>query len=95
MNLAVTVYLLWLVGMGVYTAVVYARDKQAAQRGVRRVPERRLFLLNALGGFGGAWLAFLGLRHKTRHTSFWLVQSLATLLHLGLLYCVLMLSSSL
>ncbi len=88
------VYLLWLVGIGVYTAVAYARDKRAAQRGMRRIPERRLFLLNALGGFGGAWLAFLGLRHKTRHPSFWLVQSVCTLVHLGLLYGVLTLSTS-
>jgi uncharacterized membrane protein YsdA (DUF1294 family) len=30
------------------------------------------------GGVGGAWLVFLGLRHKTRHGRFWLVQALAT-----------------
>jgi uncharacterized membrane protein YsdA (DUF1294 family) len=27
----------------------------------------------------GAWLVFFGMRHKTRHRSFWVVQSLATL----------------
>jgi uncharacterized membrane protein YsdA (DUF1294 family) len=55
-------------------------------RGIRarRVPERNLFLLNVAGGVPGAWLAFFGLRHKTRHTSFWVVQSLATILHLGI-----------
>ncbi|GAB4189970.1 MAG: DUF1294 domain-containing protein [Roseiflexaceae bacterium] len=92
MNLAVVAYMVWLMVIGVYTASVYARDKQAAQRGARRVPERRLFLLNALGGVLGAWLIFFGLRHKTRHPAFWLVQSLCTLLHLGLVYGVMALS---
>lgn len=72
------VLLLWLLAINVVTAALYAWDKQAARRGARRVPEMRLFLLNALGGFVGAWIVFFGMRHKTRHTSFWVVQSVAT-----------------
>lgn len=82
------VVLAWLLAINLVTAAVYAWDKGAARRGARRVPERRLFLLNALGGFVGAWIVFLGMRHKTRHTSFWVVQSVASvawsLLVLGL-----------
>jgi uncharacterized membrane protein YsdA (DUF1294 family) len=74
----IQVVLLWLLAINVVTAAVYAWDKKAAQRGARRIPERRLFLLNALGGFAGAWIVFFGMRHKTRHTSFWVVQSVAT-----------------
>jgi uncharacterized membrane protein YsdA (DUF1294 family) len=73
------VLLLWLVAINVITAIAYAWDKAQARRGGRRVPERRLFLLNVLGGFGGAWLVFFGMRHKTRHRSFWIVQSAATI----------------
>jgi uncharacterized membrane protein YsdA (DUF1294 family) len=72
------VVLLWLLAINLVTAAVYAWDKQAARRGARRVPETRLFLLNALGGVAGAWIVFLGMRHKTRHRSFWVVQSVAT-----------------
>jgi uncharacterized membrane protein YsdA (DUF1294 family) len=75
-------YFGWLALASLITAVAYAWDKGAARRKARRIPERTLFLLNFAGGVVGAWLAFFGLRHKTRHTSFWVVQSLATLLHL-------------
>lgn len=68
--------LVWLAGVNVLTAAVYARDKWAARAGGRRVRERTLWLLCLAGGAAGAWLAFLGLRHKTRHPSFWLVQTL-------------------
>ena len=73
------VVLVWLLVINVVTAIAYAWDKTQARRGGRRVPERRLFLLNVLGGFGGAWLVFFGMRHKTRHRSFWVVQSVATI----------------
>ena len=59
------VLLVWLMVINVVTAIAYAWDKTQARRGGRRVPEKRLFLLNFLGGFGGAWLAFFGMRHKS------------------------------
>lgn len=69
----------WLLAINVVTAAVYAYDKLAAPReGARRVPERTLWLLCLAGGVGGAWLVFFGMRHKTRHQSFWVVQSIAT-----------------
>jgi uncharacterized membrane protein YsdA (DUF1294 family) len=85
-----TIYLGWLVILNVVTALAYARDKRAARRSTRRVPERTLFLLNLSGGVLGAWLVFFGMRHKTRHASFWLVQSACSVLHLGALGLVLM-----
>ncbi len=71
--------LIWLLVINVVTATAYAWDKTQARRGGRRIPERRLFLLNFLGGFGGAWLVFFGMRHKTQHRSFRVVQSVATI----------------
>jgi uncharacterized membrane protein YsdA (DUF1294 family) len=68
----------WLLAINLVTAVAYAYDKVAAPRGGRRLRERTLWLLCLAGGVGGAWLVFLGLRHKTLHRSFWLVQALAT-----------------
>jgi uncharacterized membrane protein YsdA (DUF1294 family) len=68
----------WLLVINVVTAIAYAWDKTQARRGGRRIPERNLFLLNALGGVAGAWLVFFGMRHKTQHRSFWVVQSVAT-----------------
>jgi uncharacterized membrane protein YsdA (DUF1294 family) len=76
--------LAWLVVVNVATAAAYAYDKRAAQRGSRRVRERTLWILCLAGGVGGAWLVFFGLRHKTRHRSFWVVQAVATVAWLAI-----------
>jgi uncharacterized membrane protein YsdA (DUF1294 family) len=77
--------LAWLVAINVATAAAYAYDKSAARRGGRRVRERTLWILCLAGGVGGAWLVFFGMRHKTRHRSFWIVQGVATVAWVGLL----------
>ncbi len=48
----------------------FAFDKQAAMRGWRRMPEARLPLISLLGGWPGAWLAQMLLRHKTQKPRF-------------------------
>jgi uncharacterized membrane protein YsdA (DUF1294 family) len=50
--------------------VTYARDKSAAKKGQRRVPEQRLLVLGIVGGWPGALLAQQMLRHKTAKRSF-------------------------
>jgi uncharacterized membrane protein YsdA (DUF1294 family) len=81
--------LAWLVVVNVATAAAYAYDKVAAPRGGRRVRERTLWILCLAGGVGGAWLIFFGMRHKTQHRSFWVVQSVATVLWVGILVALL------
>jgi uncharacterized membrane protein YsdA (DUF1294 family) len=88
MSLLLQGLLIWLLVINVVTAIAYAWDKTQARRGNRRIPERTLFLLNLAGGFIGAWIVFFGMRHKTQHRSFWLVQSMATILWI-LLFVVL------
>ena len=77
--------LAWLVAINLVTAAAYAYDKLAAPRGGRRIRERTLWILCLAGGVGGAWLVFLGMRHKTQHRSFWIVQSIATVLWVAIL----------
>jgi uncharacterized membrane protein YsdA (DUF1294 family) len=72
--------LLWLIVINVITAIAYAYDKLGAPRGGRRVRERTLWILCLLGGVLGAWIVFFGMRHKTQHQSFWVVQSMASVL---------------
>jgi len=80
----------WLLAINVATAAAYAYDKLAAPRGRRRIRERTLWILCFLGGVGGAWLVFFGMRHKTRHRTFWVVQAAATVIWLIVVLAVLL-----
>lgn len=60
-------------------------DKQCAQQGKRRVPEKTLFLAAALfGGLGGV-LGMQVLRHKTKHWYFQVFFPLLLILQIVLL----------
>ncbi len=50
--------------------LAYARDKLSAIRGTWRIPEDSLHLLEALGGWPGAYIAQQTMRHKTVKTSY-------------------------
>ena len=79
----------WLVVVNLATAAAYAYDKVSARRGGRRIRERTLLLLDLLGGVGGGWLVFFGMRHKTLHRRFWIVQSIASILWAAIILGVL------
>ena len=86
MSAGVTLLLFgWLLAINVVTAIAYAYDKLAAQRGGRRIRERTLWTLCFAGGVGGAWLVSFGMRHKTQHRSFWVVQVAATVAWVAIL----------
>ena len=65
----------YLLVMNLVTFLVFGLDKWKAKRkekkeSVRRVPEKTLFLLSALGGSVGALLGMRVWHHKTLHKSF-------------------------
>ncbi len=47
--------------------VATARDKRAARRGRRRMPEKAMVFLSFTGAGLGVLAAFYALRHKTKH----------------------------
>ena len=59
-----------LVLLNLVTFVVYWVDKNAAQNGAWRVPEKNLHLLALLGGWPAAWWAQQWLRHKSSKHEF-------------------------
>ncbi len=67
----------------VVTFAAYGLDKRRAARGGRRVPERTLHLLEALGGSPGALAASAVFRHKTKKLGFRVVRGLVVAAHLA------------
>src|SRR6185295_14709953 len=57
-------------GASIITYRCYARDKKAAENKNRRTPESTLHLMSLVGGWPGALIAQVRLRHKTRKPSF-------------------------
>jgi uncharacterized membrane protein YsdA (DUF1294 family)/cold shock CspA family protein len=57
-------------GASIITYGCYSRDKTAAQNAGRRTPESALHLMSLVGGWPGALIAQMLLRHKTRKLSF-------------------------
>lgn len=65
----------WLVFINLVTFLVFGFDKWKAKRsekkeGVRRVPEKNLFLMALVGGSVGALLGMKVFHHKTLHKTF-------------------------
>ena len=65
-------FLWYLALISVLSAAVTVWDKACAKRGGRRVPERTLLLLAALGGSAAMYAVMRLIRHKTRHKKFML-----------------------
>ena len=80
---------LWAVGaalgLNLFTFLVYASDKSAAQRGMWRTKESHLHLLALAGGWPAAWLAQQTLRHKSQKAAFRAVYALTVVAHCGAL----------
>jgi len=64
--------------------VLYALDKRAAERGLRRTPERTLHLIDLLCGWPGGLTAVYLLRHKSSKIRFKAILWLIVALHAGL-----------
>ena len=73
--------LLLYIAMSLLSILQYWRDKQNAQTGQWRTPEKQLHAVELLGGWPGALLAQQLLRHKTQKTSFQVVFWLIVLAH--------------
>ena len=81
---------LYILIVNTVTFYFYGFDKRQAKRGRRRIPERTLLSLAAIGGSLGALLAMKLTRHKTRKPKFYLGVPLIFVIHVLLavyIYC--------
>lgn len=60
----------YIVGINIFTFVMFWYDKHLAKVKKRRISERELHTLSVFGGFIGASFAMYILRHKTNKSSF-------------------------
>lgn len=72
MQYLVFICIIYLAAVNFLSVCVTALDKHRAQRGGRRVKERTLLFLSAIGGSAGMYLTMRLIRHKTRHIKFML-----------------------
>lgn len=65
-----TLLVVYVVIVCFITMILMAYDKAQARKRGRRIPERTLFLLSAVGGSIGGIIGMRIWRHKTKHPSF-------------------------
>lgn len=64
------ILLVWLVCINLFGFLQMFADKRRAQKDKWRIPEKRLFLVAAIGGSIGSIVGMRVFRHKTKHKSF-------------------------
>ena len=78
--------LLYLVLISLVAVGLTARDKRAARRGARRVPERTLLAVAVLGGAAVMLAAMRAIRHKTQHPKFMVGLPVIIVLQVAIVY---------
>lgn len=75
----------YLLLMSIITFALYGSDKRRAIRKMRRISEKTLLTMSAIGGAVGGWAAMMIFRHKTRgeHWYFTAVNVGCTLVHIA------------
>jgi uncharacterized membrane protein YsdA (DUF1294 family) len=68
--MATSLLVIALIALSLLTFAVFGWDKFCATHGRRRVSERALLTLMAVGGSPGGWAAMLVFHHKTQKASF-------------------------
>lgn len=81
---------MYLAIINLTTFIAFAIDKSKSKSKSRRIPERTLLIMSALGGSLGAMLAIHFVRHKTQHAKFKYGIPAMLIAHIALLAYVLL-----
>ena len=63
-------FLIYLAVISILSVAFTLKDKRAAIRKKRRISEKSLMILAALGGGIAMYLTMVGISHKTKHNKF-------------------------
>ena len=67
---AVTILAFYILIVNIFASAVTVIDKNAAKKHRRRVRERDLMLISAVGGSVGMFITMKVIHHKTKHPKF-------------------------
>lgn len=73
-----------IIPISIITFILFGYDKAQAKRGGQRIPEKTLLFLGIFGGAIGGLLGMQVFRHKTKHPEFWVILTLAAIVHIAL-----------
>lgn len=77
-------FMMYFLIISIAAIVVTVSDKSRAKKHKRRVPEKTLFLIAALGGSIAMYLTMLTIRHKTKHKRFMIGLPLIIFVQVGI-----------
>jgi len=83
MQILLWIYAGWTLLFSAINFILCGWDKRQAIKDRWRVPEKRLHLIELLGGWPGSWLAQRLFRHKTVKSSYRIIFGLIVLVHLS------------
>lgn len=84
-----TALILWVILIGMVTFAIFGIDKRLAIRHRRRISEKTLLVLSAIGGAFGAYAGMKFFHHKTMKRKFRLVSVFAIMWGILLFACIL------
>ncbi|RWZ59819.1 DUF1294 domain-containing protein [Halobacillus fulvus] len=84
----VGIFLVYLIGMNLSMYFLMWEDKRRARKQKWRIEEKRLWIIAALGGAIGGWLAMRLLRHKNQNKAFAVGLPGLAIVYLGILLLI-------
>ena len=88
MNMAAKIILVYYCVLNFVLLIAMAIDKMRAKKQQWRVPESTLFIMALLGGAVGGFFGMFLFHHKTKKPQFYIINTIALILHFALLYFI-------
>lgn len=85
---------IYLIAVNIWAFLLYGADKRRARKSQRRISERTLLSLAAIGGSIGAIAGMRYFHHKTQHKKFYIGLPVILMTQTALVVCVIILGKA-